>query len=48
MDDKALDWWNTLPQKERIKLADEEHWTTPELITEHQIKMIYLDKFYGY
>ena len=35
MEDKALEWWNTLSIKEKIKLADEEHWTTLELITEY-------------
>jgi len=46
MEDKALEWWYTLSTKERNKLADEEHWTTPEQISNHQINMIYLNKFY--
>ncbi len=47
MENKALEWWNNLPREKRKQLAEDEHWTTPDKITNHQIKMIYLDKFYG-
>lgn len=36
-----IKWWNSLSEWKRKKLAEDEQWTTPDRITDHQIKMIY-------
>lgn len=45
--EEALKWWKNLPEYRKKILAEEEHWTTPEKITDHQIKMIF-DLFQTY
>ncbi len=39
--EKHLVWWDLLPYYRKKQLAEKEHWTTPEKLTDHQIKMIY-------
>jgi hypothetical protein len=34
-------WWFDLPQHKKTQLAYDEHWTTVDSITDHQIKMLY-------
>lgn len=47
MENKSLDWWNSLSYKKKEELADKEQWTTPEQITNYQIEMIYRNIVYG-
>lgn len=48
MENKALEWWNNLTYSRKVKLAETEQWTTVEDISNYQIKLIYLEKNYGY
>lgn len=36
-----LKWWNDLSNKDKIKYAEEEQWTTPDQLSEYQICQIY-------
>lgn len=46
--EKALQWWNKLPQWQKEKFANEEQWTDAKSISNNQIKMIYDVKLFGY
>ena len=39
--EESLKWWNELPRWKKVKYADDEAWTTVELISNESIKIIF-------